>query len=161
MVVEIYDSVLLFRIMYLLSNLMFENENVVKLISLKNLVVNRESLFEAYIDCFYKNACSKTSGPINVFEITNEVGKYQLYDGYHRLIAFLINQKHRKDNGEILVKINNSYSIKEYWSVTPENERWFYVSNKKYGNLENFSNKKNIDDNIKRLPQILFARISI
>ena len=60
------------------------------MLSLDNLVAHRDSLFDAYEHCVYRNRCSESSGPIVVAEI--EDGKYQLIDGYHRLIEHLLDR---------------------------------------------------------------------
>lgn len=121
----------------------YEDEyEVQKLISLKDLVVNYESLFDAYTDCRYRKACSKSEGPIQVFEIEDEEGKYQLFDGYHRLFEYLIDLRHRKNMGMIPVEINNSYMVKQNWAVAPKSKRWLYDPSKKYGNLEVFFHKR-------------------
>ena len=118
-----------------------EKEIYTAFIPLKDLVVNYDSLFDAYDDCRYKKLCSKSEGPVEVYKIENESEKYQLYDGYHRLFEYLLNLKHKENNGKILVKVDNSYLTKEYWAVTPESKRWIYDGSKKYGNLENFFGK--------------------
>ena len=138
-----------------LSNILYEQDidnevNIIKTISLENLVVNRDSLFEAYIACLYKNKCSKTNKPINVYEIEDEPEKYQLYDGYHRLIEYLIDQNHKKNKNMIAAEINNSFSIKEYWAIAPKNKRWQYIGSKKYGNLEDLTSKSTLDDHVKK-----------
>lgn len=115
-----------------------QEEKIEANIPLKDLVVNYNSLFDAMIDCRYNKACSKTKGPIQVFEIEDEKGKYQLFDGYHRLFEYLIDLKHKKNAGMIPAEVSNSYLVKQYWAVAPEASRWIYDPLKKYGNLEMF-----------------------
>lgn len=146
-----------------LSEILFENEpqNTTLLLPLKDLVVSRNSLFDAYDDCRYRRACSKTEGPIQVYEIDEEPGKYQLYDGYHRLFEYLLGLKHKSSNGLILATVGNSYSNKEYWAVTPINERWIYKPSKKYGNLEDFFGKGyigGVKNELDRIAKMLLSK---
>lgn len=59
-------------------------------ITLSDLVAHRDALFDAYEHCVYRDRCSKSSGPLNVVETGD--GKYQLIDGYHRLIEHLLDK---------------------------------------------------------------------
>lgn len=56
--------------------------------TIENLVVNWDSLFDAYVESYYKDKRSKSTGPLTVIE--REDGRYQLVDGYHRLIEMLV-----------------------------------------------------------------------
>lgn len=118
---------------------------------LEDLVVHREALFNAYDDCFWRHACSKTLGPIEVMPLEKEPGKFQLVDGYHRLVQYLIDRKHVSNNGEIPVKINNDPGIQGYYAVALPNERWEYDGSLKYGNLEDLAVVEILDDHVKTL----------
>lgn len=106
-------------------------------LSLQDLVVSRDALMNAVDDCLARDACSKTPGAVEVMPIEGEPGKFQLVDGYHRLVQYLINRNHTKNNSMIPVKINDEAGIQNYYAVAPLNKRWNYDSSKKYGNLEN------------------------
>jgi len=119
-------------------------------IPIGDLVVNRNSLFDAYEDCFWRNACSRTRGPVKVIEIEGEPGKYQLVDGYHRFVTFLINRRHKSDGGYIPVEVSHAYLDRD-WAITPMNQRWEYISRKKYANLEDLAVRSILDDHVRKM----------
>lgn len=104
---------------------------------LKDLVVSRDALMDAMDDCLARNACSKTPGPVEVMPVVDEPGKFQLIDGYHRLVQYLVNRNHVRNGGTIPIKINDETGAQNYYAVAPPNKRWRYDDAKKFGNLEN------------------------
>jgi hypothetical protein len=112
-------------------------------LSLDNLVAHRNSLFDAYEHCVYRGKCSKSSGPIVVVEI--EDGKYQLIDGYHRLIEHLLDH-----GGAVpIFAIIGGEGSGEY-AVARGGERWVGDSSKRYGNLEDLTDKRTLNGHAKR-----------
>jgi len=109
------------------------------LISLNDIVVAYESLFEAYINCKYKNACSKTTTPIEVMSLDTENGKFLLIDGHHRLVEYLATKKFAKNDNKIQAKINDDSWAQNTFAVPPKNLRWEFDGTKKFGNLERFT----------------------
>ena len=96
-------------------------------ISVDDLVAHRHSLFDAYYNCVYRDRCSRSSGPIVVVPV--EDGKYQLIDGYHRLIEHLLDGAKR-----LLVVIGGEGS--GGYAIARGAERWQGDASKRYGNLE-------------------------
>lgn len=121
---------------------LLEEEHPAQKISLSDLVVNRQSLLDAYDDVFLRKAPSRSRGPLEVMPIDDEPGKYQLIDGHHRLVEFLIQQNHRNANGMIEVVVNDSDAVKSYYAVPPTGKRWQFLPGKKYGNLESMMDRK-------------------
>jgi len=95
-------------------------------ISVDDLVAHRHSLIDAYDNCVYRDRCSRSSGPIVVVPVEN--GKYQLIDGYHRLIEHLL------DGAERLLVVIGGEGSREY-AVAHGAERWQGDAKKPYGNL--------------------------
>jgi hypothetical protein len=141
--------------------------------SLGNLVVFRSSLYRAFDDC-ERGKCSHTKGPVEVFPLRSEQGKYQLFDGYHRLIEYLTARKHLKNNHTIPVKIVDKEWVRKTYSIAPEGDRWEYDGSLKYGGLEDLADEEIIDDlanqlqknslnetNLERLLSTLFESTNI
>jgi len=105
--------------------------------SISNLVGHRESLFDAYEHCVYRNKWSRTPEPLVVVPIEGEIGKYQLVDGYHRLIEYLLDGMKR-----VSVVVGGAGS-REY-SIARGGERWEGDESKTYGNLEDLTDKKTL-----------------
>ena len=112
-------------------------------LSLDNLIAHWDSLFDAYVHCVYRGKCSMSSGPIVVVEI--EDGKYQLIDGYHRLIEHLL------DHGGAtpLRAIIGGEGSGEY-AIARGGERWEGDASKRYGNLEDLTDKKTLAGHAKK-----------
>jgi len=108
------------------------------MLSLDNLVAHRDSLFDAYEHCVYRNRCSESSGPIVVAEI--EDGKYQLIDGYHRLIEHLL------DRGGLVPihAILGGEGTGEY-AIARGVDRWLGDASMRYGNLEDLTDEETLE----------------
>jgi hypothetical protein len=112
-------------------------------LSLDNLVAHRDALFDAYMHCVYRGKCSKSSGPIVVVE--TEDGKYQLIDGYHRLIEHLLDH----GGASPLRAIIGGEGSGEY-AIARGGERWEGDASKRYGNLEDFQYKSTLNGHAKK-----------
>ena len=108
------------------------------MLSLDNLVAHRDSLFDAYEHCVYRNRCSESSGPIVVAEI--EDGKYQLIDGYHRLIEHLLDRGGLVPIRAILGGIGSG----EY-AIARGVDRWLGDATMRYGNLEDLTDEETLE----------------
>jgi len=108
------------------------------MLSIDNLVAHRDSLFDAYEHCVYRNRCSESSGPIVVAEI--EDGKYQLIDGYHRLIEHLL------DRGGLVPihAIVGGEGTGEY-AIARGVDRWLGDASMRYGNLEDLTDEETLE----------------
>jgi hypothetical protein len=113
------------------------------LISLSDLVAHYESLFDAYDHCVYGNKWSKTSAPLQVVAI--EGGKYQLIDGYHRLIEHLLIHGGNKPIRVIVGGLGS-----EEYSIAKGSKRWEGDESKRYGNLERMTDKKTLNAHAKK-----------
>ncbi len=112
-------------------------------LSLDKLVAHRDALFDAYVHCAYRGKCSKSSGPIVVVE--TEDGKYQLTDGYHRLIEHLLDH----GGASPLRAIIGGEGSGEY-AIARGGERWAGDASKRYGNLEDLTDKRTLAGHAKR-----------
>ena len=112
-------------------------------LSLDNLVAHRDALFDAYEHCIYRGKCSKSSGPIVVVE--TEDGKYQLIDGYHRLIEHLLD----RGGASPLRAIIGGEGSGEY-AIARGGERWEGDASKRYGNLEDLTDKRTLAGHAKK-----------
>lgn len=127
----------------LLEYLLKENEAVsydTFNLSISDLVAHRESLFDAYEHCVYRGKGSKSSGPIIVVELVDEPGKYQLIDGYHRLIEHLL------DHGSKSIQVVIGGLGSSEYAIAHGRDRWEGDESKKYGNLEDLTDEENLDD---------------
>lgn len=109
-------------------------------LSISDLIAHRESLFDAYEHCVYRDKDSKSSGPIVVVEIIDEPGKYQLIDGYHRLVEHLLDH-----GGRSIQAIIGGAGAGEY-AIAHGRDRWKGNTSKKYGNLEDLTDEENLDE---------------
>ena len=108
------------------------------MLSLDNLVAHRDSLFDAYEHCVYRNRCSESSGPIVVAEIDD--GKYQLIDGYHRLIEHLLDR-----GGLVPIRaILGGEGTGEY-AIARGGDRWLGDASMRYGNLEDLTDEETLE----------------
>ena len=107
-------------------------------LSLDNLVAHRDALFDAYEHCAYRGKCSKSSGPIVVVE--TEDGKYQLIDGYHRLIEHLLD----RGGASPLRAIIGGEGSGEY-AIARGGERWLGDASMRYGNLEDLTDEETLE----------------
>jgi hypothetical protein len=108
------------------------------MLSLDRLVAHRDSLFDAYEHCVYRNRCSESSGPIVVAEI--EDGKYQLIDGYHRLIEHLLDR-----GGLVPIRaILGGEGTGEY-AIARGGDRWLGDASMRYGNLEDLTDEETLE----------------
>ena len=114
-------------------------------LSLDNLVAHRDALFDAYVHCAYRGKCSKSSGPIVVVE--TEDGKYQLIDGYHRLIEHLLD---RGGASPLRAIIGGEGSGEYAIARGGERERWEGDASKRYGNLEDLTDKRTLAGHAKK-----------
>jgi hypothetical protein len=124
-------------------------------IPLQDLIVFRSSLYQAFDDC-ERGHCSHSKGPIEVFHVGDN--KYQLLDGHHRLVEYLLNQKHLTNSHTIPVKVRTGPITLDY-AVADFDERWEYDGNLKYGNLEDLADEEIIDDLVVELFHINEAKI--
>ena len=102
-----------------------------------------DKLFDAYEHCVYRGKCSKSSGPIVVVE--TEDGKYQLIDGYHRLIEHLLD----RGGATPLRAIIGGEGSGEY-AIARGGERWVGDASLRYGNLEDLTDEDTLDSHVKR-----------
>ena len=115
-------------------------------LSIGNLVAHRNSIFDAYEHCVYRDKGSKSSGPIVVVKIDDEPGKYQLIDGYHRLIEHLLDY-----GGKASIQaVDNIAGADEYAVARKDRNRWEGDASKKYGNLEDLTDRRNLDEHAKK-----------
>lgn len=121
---------------------------------LEKLIVFRSSLFKAFDDCS-RGKCSRSTGPIEVFRVNDG---YQLLDGHHRLVEYLLNQKHLENSYTIPVKVRTGPSTLDYAVAEPD-ERWDYDGSLKYGNLEDLADEEILDDLVIELFHINEAKI--
>lgn len=115
-------------------------------LSIGNLVAHRDSIFDAYEHCVYRDKGSKSSGSIVVVKIDDEPGKYQLIDGYHRLIEHLLDY-----GGKTSIQaVDNIAGAYEYAVASKDRNRWEGDASKKYGNLEDLTDRRNLDEHAKK-----------
>lgn len=106
-------------------------------IPISDLLIFRKSLIQAFSD-FKDGRESRTDRPIEVWQ--TEDGKYQLIDGYHRIVAALI-------HGQKIIKaeiVGKGYS--DYWSVAKPRDQFHYRHNMTYQDLQDLADKELLRD---------------
>lgn len=112
-------------------------ENQIIQIPLGNLLISRKGLVQAFND--YKDGReSRTAGPVHVWQ--TEDNKYQLVDGYHRIVNAILHGQ-QTIQAEI---IGRGYS--DYWAITKPKDQFQYKSSMTYNDLQDVADKELLDD---------------
>jgi len=104
-----------------------ENEAEIKEIEIPSLIMTRSELFEA-VSNIARGYPAATEGPIEVAYLPR-VKKYQLVNGYHRMVDFLL-----EGRSTALAKITGQAD----WNLPNKNDRFVYMSKMRYKGLEEF-----------------------
>ena len=91
------------------------------------LVAHRRSVTGALDSCTFGN-WSRSSGPLEVIALSNEPGKFQLTDGYHRLIELLL-------SGATTVPVTE-IPENDYYAIARPDQRLKWNMSKPYKGLE-------------------------
>jgi len=103
------------------------HEQQVEMMSISSLLITKSELFDA-ISNVYRGYRAQTEGPVEVAYMP-QVGRYQLVNGYHRMVEFIVSGQDR-----VLVKINGEDT--SHWRVPAANELFVYQPDMEYGGLE-------------------------